>query len=203
MKVLLLFFAFYGLVSGSTAHCGNTTTLVQELEEMLNTDQSLRRNIQKMEVAYGSNSKQVEVLWEKQTVLDAANIARLKEIIAIHGWPRISVVGDQAALAAFMVVQHANTSHQKALLPLLRKEAKRGEIKPKLLALLEDRVLTSDGKPQIYGSQLRRNSETDQMEFFPIEAAESVNSRRASVGLEPIEVYARRFGFEYKSGKGG
>ena len=36
------------------------------------------------------------------------------------------------------------------------------------------------------------------MELWPIEDEENVDARRASVGLEPLAEYLKRFGLEYK-----
>lgn len=69
---------------------------------------------------------------------------------------------------------------------------------PQSLPLLEDRVLTKQHKPQSYGSQLTRSSSTGTIEFFPIEDEANVNKRRAAVGLEPLEDYAKRFRLDYK-----
>jgi len=81
-------------------------------------------------------------------------------------------------------------------LPMLRQAVKDGKAKPEHLALLEDRVLTKQGKPQTYGSQVR-TGKTGKYEFFPIQDERNVNKRRAAVGLEPLEAYARNFGIEY------
>lgn len=200
MRMMLACFALaYGLV----AFAGDIGTLRNELESMFEADQSLRREIREVEERDGPDSGAAEAMWVKQAVLDETNTKRLLEIVDEHGWPRASVVGDRAAMAAFLVVQHAEPTLQKRMLPILREEASRGEVKMSRLALLEDRVLTSEGKPQIYGSQLRDNPETGKLEFFPIKDPESVNARRASVGLEPIEVYARRFGLEYNPANDG
>ena len=200
MRMMLACFALaYGLV----AFAGDIGSLRNELESMFEADQSLRREIREIEERDGPDSGAAEAMWVKQAALDETNTKRLLEIVDEHGWPRASVVGDRAAMAAFLVVQHAEATLQKRLLPILREEASRGEVKMSRLALLEDRVLTSEGKPQIYGSQLRPNPETGKLEFFPIKDPESVNARRASVGLEPIEVYARRFGLEYSPANDG
>ncbi len=38
---------------------------------------------------------------------------------------------------------------------------------------------------------------TGKNEFFPIEDEANVNKRRAAVGLEPLEEYAKHFGIDY------
>jgi hypothetical protein len=64
------------------------------------------------------------------------------------------------------------------------------------LALLEDRILTNQGKEQIYGSQVRTN-DAGKYEFYPIMDETNVNKRRASVGLQPLEEYAKYFDINY------
>ncbi len=61
------------------------------------------------------------------------------------------------------------------------KQTGKGEIDPAIIAFLEDRLLTMDGKPQIYGTQFRTVDETT--EPFPMEDPEHVDERRACVGL--------------------
>ncbi len=46
-------------------------------------------------------------------------------------------------------------------------------------------------------SQLRTNEKTGKYEFYPIEREANVDKRRASVGLEPLEQYAKYFGVDY------
>ena len=203
MRSLLLFLALVGFFVSSPGRADDLSPLVKELEEILESDQSLRVAIREKEESEGVDSAAVSELWKRQAELDAQNIKRLREIVATHRWPRISVVGEKAAMAAFLVVQHAEPAEQAEFLPMLRAEAERGEVKRSSLALLEDRVRTSNGQPQIYGSQLRRNPDTGKLEFLPIEDAENVNVRRAEVGLESIEQYARRFGLEYVPGTDG
>ena len=78
----------------------------------------------------------------------------------------------------------------------MQEAVKKGKAQPQDLALLEDRILTNQGKEQIYGSQVRTNEE-GKFEFFPIRDEPNVNKRRASVGLPPLEEYAKYFGITY------
>jgi hypothetical protein len=54
------------------------------------------------------------------------------------------------------------------------------------------------GEKQKYGSQIRINPKTGMQEIWPIDDEKNVNKRRAEIGMEPMEDYARRFGIEYK-----
>ncbi len=95
-----------------------------------------------------------------------------------------------------MVIQHADLATQEKYLPLLQASVEKGESKPSDLALLEDRILMRNNKPQKYGSQVITNNKTGKR-FYEIENPEYVNQRRKSVGLIPIEEYAKLFGIEW------
>ena len=129
-------------------------------------------------------------LWMRQS--DAEQLARLAPLIDRYGWPERSVVGEEAAQAAFLVVQHAPADVQELYLPLLEAAVAEGEAAPGDLALLTDRVLTFRGEPQRYGSQV--TSVNGARAFHPIEDVATVDARRAEVGLEPLAAYAERLG---------
>lgn len=105
------------------------------------------------------------------------------------GWPVVSVYGETADQAAFLVVQHAdrNPELQARALAMLESLVKKRETNPENYALLFDRVRVNAGQPQRYGSQ---GECTEQgWTAKPIEAPESVDARRAEMGLEPMEAY--------------
>jgi hypothetical protein len=68
------------------------------------------------------------------------NAARLTEIIEQHGWPGRSLVGEDAARAAWLVLQHAigHPDLQRKGLVLLQDAAARGEVPAVEAAMLED-----------------------------------------------------------------
>jgi hypothetical protein len=107
------------------------------------------------------------------------------------------VVGSQGNQTIFLVIQHADLATQEKYLPLMAQSVAEGESSPSALALLQDRILMRQGKKQIYGSQVVFNAQGTK-EFYPIEDEAHVNARREKVGLEPIEVYAKHFGIDYK-----
>jgi len=55
----------------------------------------------------------------------------------------------------------------------------------------------SEGKKQIYGSQLRQNDK-GALEFYPIDDEPNVDKRRQAVGLPPLAEYAKQFGLVYR-----
>ena len=121
----------------------------------------------------------------------------MEEIIRQYGWPGRSLVGADASLAAFLIIQHADYEYQKKYFPLINEAMKKGEFAPGNVALLEDRILMREGKKQIYGSQLKRNEKTGRYEMWPVEDEENLDKRRGAVGLEPIAEYLKHFGVTY------
>ena len=162
------------------------------LDTVYKEDQTDRLKIASLEKQYGWQSGQMQSLLNKINTQDSINLSKVKKIIDTYGWPGPDEVGKQGAQTIFLVIQHADSLTQATYLPVMREAVKKGKAQPEALALLEDRVLINQGKEQIYGSQTKAN-ETGRYEFYPIKDETNVNTRRASVGLEPLEEYAKRF----------
>jgi hypothetical protein len=176
-------------------------SLIKPLVALLDTaykeDQGDRRNFYIIQKQFGPQSKEMDSLWKKIDYQDSVNLIKVKSIIDKHGWPGPKEVGEQGATTLFLVIQHADSLTQVTYLPKMRKAVKKGKANPQHLALLEDRIRVSQDKKQIYGSQVRKNATTGKNEFFPIANEADVNKRRASVGLPPLEEYAKPFGIDY------
>src|SRR5687767_1904863 len=194
MKLLLSGFALIVAVtlSAQQATPERLAVLRAELEAMHETDQAQRQQMTKVGNEHGQNSPEMTALWAKQTASDHHNIKRLEEIIAEIGWPKRSEVGEQAASAAFLILQHSDISYQKKYLSLARAAVAANEMRGSSLALLEDRILLREGRNQIYGSQVRQN-EAGQWEVPSLDDPENVDQRRASVGLGPLKDYLAGF----------
>ena len=115
----------------------------------------------------------------------------MKEIVKKHGWPKPELVGPDGVQAAFLIVQHAEHEFQKEMLPHVKKAFQDGAIPGQSYALLLDRVLVGDGKPQVYGTQAKSIQEWDgeTPTLQPIEDEANVDKRRAEVGLSPLAEY--------------
>ncbi|HUQ06606.1 MAG TPA: DUF6624 domain-containing protein [Kofleriaceae bacterium] len=119
-----------------------------------------------------------------------ANAMRLRELVAAHGWPGWSLVGDEAASAAWRIVQHAigEPAFQREMLGVLAAAAETGEVDPAEVAMLDDRIRVFEGRPQRYGTQYDWNDAADAMvPMGEVEEPDDVDARRAAVGLPPIE----------------
>jgi hypothetical protein len=137
-----------------------------------------------------SDFKDQQALAE-MNALDAKHTARLKEIVARHGWPGKSLVGEKAAHAAWLLLQHADAdpAFQRRCLDLMTK-APPDEVSPKDIAYLTDRVLLAEGKPQRFGTQFRKD-ESGKWVPKTLEDPEHVDERRKAADLEPMADYAR------------
>lgn len=158
-----------------------------ELEAMLELDQKKRSG-----VLTATESERAR-LWSEQRSIDQANQKRLGEIVAQVGWPTISEFGEKAAVSAFLIVQHAPKEMMKRYYERLKQAADAGEMKKESFALIEDRLRMYEGRPQLYGSQVRSFSGSQASEFWQIEDEANVDQRRAAMGLIPLAEYAKLF----------
>jgi hypothetical protein len=154
--------------------------LRRELLAMAALDLQVRADLIRRGVIYDGYHPEMEAIHVR-------NASRLKEILAEHTWPVPSVVGDDGAEAAWLIVQHAigDPPFQRQCLPLLRSAAQTGEVPLWQAAMLEDRIRMFEGKPQIYGTQLETDSE-GRVRPYMLEDPEHVEERRSKVGLEPL-----------------
>lgn len=120
---------------------------------------------------------------------DTGRTERLKEIVDEHGWPTISLVGEDGEDAAWAIAQHADhdPEFQERALDLIRAAVEDGEASPGNLAYLTDRVAAGKGEPQTYGTQI--GCTADGPEAAPIRDEATVDERRAEVGLPPLADY--------------
>lgn len=121
------------------------------------------------------------------------NAARLRAVLEESGWPRRSVVGDEAADAAWLILQHSigNPQLQRLGLRLLRTAAAVGEAPMFQVAMLEDRVRCNEGKRQRYGTQFDWD-EDGLLSPLPIDEEADVDKLRSEAGLVPLAEDIRR-----------
>ena len=172
--------------------------LKRELAQIRELDQEPRRDVLATYKKFGPKSPQMDSLNQVIIQADARNLPRVTAMIDQYGWPGKSLVGSEGSSTAFLVIQHSNLPTMQKYLPLMRQAAAKGELEKRDLALVEDRVLTFQNKPQLYGSQYRYNATTGKPEFFPIADEAHVDERRARMSLEPLADYARNFGLSYQ-----
>jgi Family of unknown function (DUF6624) len=188
---ILVLFSSLLLIGNIQAQTASTKSVAnpalrQELLQRVEQDQAIRNEL----IEKGIDHPDKSVL-ERMKTIDAANTERMRAIVGQYGWPGPELVGQDGTEAAFLLVQHAELAFQKEMLPLVEKVYKSGKLSGQSYALLIDRVLVGEGKPQIYGTQAKRIEEWKGREpvLEPIEDEANVDKRRAEVGLFPLSDY--------------
>lgn len=161
----------------------------QEIMLMYESDQGVREKAVKMfkESDGEPDMKAFMALKIEQDSIDEANTSRLQGIISEIGWPGPDKVGEKAQKAAFLIVQHSSHEFQEEMLPIIKKQYELGKIEGQSYALLLDRVLVKNEKPQVYGTQL--DMQGGDLTFHPIEDSVNVDKRRAEMGMPPLAEY--------------
>ena len=115
-----------------------------------------------------------------------ANAARLRAIIATHGWPTERLVGVDGAKAAHRIAQHSinHPEFMRECRRLLDEASARGEAPRWQFAYIDDRIRVFEGLPQRYGTQWRGGPHG--LEPYPIEDPDHVDERRAELGLPSL-----------------
>jgi len=122
---------------------------------------------------------------EAVMAIDREATARMKQVVAQHGWPGKRVVGLDGANAAWLLVQHADAdaAFQKDCLAKMEPLVATGDVAGKDFAYLFDRVAIAEGRKQRYGTQF------DGEDIAPLEDPPNVDARRKSVGLGTLAEY--------------
>lgn len=160
-------------------------SLRKELLEMKRRDLELRSELLRSGELFDGYHPRLEAIHR-------AHAERLAAILDEHGWPGRSLVGDDGAEAAWLVVQHAigDPALQRRARDLLGEAVRRGEAEPWSWACLDDRIRTFEGRPQRYGTQFDWDDDGT-LSPLPIEDPERVDQRRAELGLESLDQRVR------------
>jgi hypothetical protein len=115
--------------------------------------------------------------------LNRANSSRLRQIIAVFGWPGVTLVGDKGARAAWRVALHSYNEPEfmRQCRDLIDRATQAGDAPRWQFAMIDDRIHVYEGKAQRYGTQLRHGPTG--VEPHPIENPGRINSMRAQAGL--------------------
>lgn len=170
-------------VSAVTAVIGNLP-LRRELLGMQKSDQDVRN-----EAIRGGFTHMSAAVMLRMYLTDSKNDSRIREIVRQYGWPGPDLVGPDGAGAAWLIVQHAPYELQKQMFPLVEAGYRAGTIRGGDYALLLDRILVREDRPQVYGSQAKPFGPNGEVVLEPIEDEAHVDQRRATEGLPPLAEY--------------
>lgn len=171
--------------------------LVNILNTVYDSDQGLRLQIGEITQEFGNDSEEMKAHWDLIREADSINELKVIKILKERGWLGPKVITDKGNLTLFLVIQHAALATQEKYLPMMREAVVLGNANGANLALLEDRIAMRNGKQQVYGSQIRRDPETNKYYVYPVIEPEKVNERRAEVGLGAIETYVFQWEIEW------
>ncbi|QEH44147.1 hypothetical protein FW415_21295 [Chitinophaga sp. XS-30] len=160
--------------------------LADELAKMAEVDQIAAY------IPQGTYKKMTTEQWNafKDSVF-TAHEKRLKQIFDKHGFVGFDLAGEDGSESFWLMVQHSdnNPEFQEDVLGKMKIEVDKENADPGNYGLLVDRVMLNKGGKQVYGTQVTYNMETGQAYAKSLEDSLNVNERRASIGLEPLEVY--------------
>ncbi|RAK62658.1 DUF6624 domain-containing protein [Hymenobacter edaphi] len=180
---------------------GYDKPLKQQLDSIYASDQGGRQQYNSIREKYGEHSPEMQALWKQMAETDARNLKKITALLDRHGWPSKAKVGNMGTQTVFLVIQHSDLPTMQKYFPVARQAMERGDLAKSAFALMQDRLLMWQGKPQIYGSQLSSDAKTGKMAFHPIEDEAHVDERRATMGLGPLADYAKGFGLDYQPKK--
>lgn len=118
---------------------------------------------------------------------DFQNLVIISNFIDQCGIPTLNQVNDVQMAGIWAVLQHSNSKYVLKYMPQLEAAANNGDIKWGTIAMMKDRVLMEQGKPQVFGTQILNG------QLYKLKDPEYVNKRRKAIGMDPIEDYLKRW----------
>jgi hypothetical protein len=168
----------------------------EKLERMGILDQAGRAHIHKIDWTKLSPEERMDAGKAMAAAIDPvdeANLAELRKLLPKQGWLRRQEYGERATNAAFHILQHSDDIElKKRLLPHMQAAAMAGDIEGVDYAAMFDRIATSEGRPQRYGTQFRcLDGETVP---YPLEDPAIVERLRAELKLrQTFAEYKQRY----------
>ena len=154
-------------------------SLEKALLDMEAHDQSVRTELTAagaLNVAYHPRLEEVH----------RSNSSRLRQIIAVFGWPGTALVGEKGAKAAWRIALHSISEppFMRQCRDLIDAASQQSDVPRWQFAIIDDRIRVYEGRPQRYGTQLRPG--LNGLEPYPLENESRINSMRMQAGLPPL-----------------
>lgn len=157
----------------------------QQLLDMARRDQEMRERV------FGGGQVPRQEILEQLVAVDRDNSAALRSWLEAGQLPTNAEVGADGMASLWLLAQHADAdpSLQEQLLAHYGALPGFGGMQGSRYAMLVDRVLRAQGKPQRYGSQFIQADAAGMPEMAPLEDPQRLDTLRAEVGLMPIDDY--------------
>lgn len=139
-----------------------------------------------------------QALIKRMESSDADNLRALRRIAPKGVLPDVGTVGVDGMNALLILVQHANGDQgfQREVLRNLDGRVTSGEVSGQAYALLTDRVLMQENKPQVFGTQM--SVVNNVVQVYKVDAPLGLEQRRKAVGLMPMKDYECVISMSYK-----
>src|SRR5215207_4229136 len=157
--------------------------LKQELLNMFIKQRDLLLQVVDKDQTKPSDKEKLAELYEKNT-------GKLCQILKTVGWPTTTLVDREGVFATFQILKYGGTFElQRDLLPVIVAVVKKDPSQKPEFAGLYDRLLTSAGRKQLFGTQAV--SSGGFLILYPLEDQAKVDALRAEYGLSTLDHYIK------------
>ncbi|MEO0341107.1 MAG: DUF6624 domain-containing protein [Bacteroidota bacterium] len=165
--------------------------LAQQILALAAKDQEKRYHLFNLEHDLNSSQASKQQARAEIQATDQENLIAIRAIFEEHGFPSKSLVGEEASHRFWVLVQHADqdVDFQAEVTADLSIKCEAGEADVKDYAFLLDRVRVNRAQKQVYGTQVELKADGSAFIPKPLEDPDTVEQRRAQVGLEPLSKY--------------
>lgn len=171
----------YGTFSPCVADSLRQVLSALPIHEHIERSQALRA-----EADARTSPEEQAVLLQMQIDTDAVNLARLRAIIAEHGWPSDERTGADADPVVFLLhAPHAMDEMREELLA----EVRAGRLPAREYAMAMDKARKVRGENQLYGTGDEYDSATESIVPPRIDSIEATNAARREIGMPPLTEY--------------
>ncbi len=172
--------------------------LAEELIERFRVDQWVRAQAGTMELcgefaATHPQQCQMQIMGTAAFRGDVPNLARLKEIMDVHGWPSPPTFPNEAQRGAWYIAQHGqfvgergsttwDADFAESILPNVMEAVEAEELTPWAFGAMYDRLQVMRGGQQRYATQVMcRNGAAD---FSNVEDYDRITEFRTEIGMD-------------------
>ena len=169
----------------------------QTLDKIYRHNKTRLNKIKKLGDAHGWDSDEVYAEFDVISHQDSLHALEVANILDEHGWQGPKYFGRTGTGAIIQTLRLANLETQEKYLPLMRKAVDIKLVKTSDLIRMEDRVSIAKYKKQIYGSQIGYDYDNERYYVIPVDNPDSVDERRASLGIAPMSQYVKRWKIDW------
>ena len=157
------------------------------LQEIGRSDQSIRYEFLQAYSATEPDQALIDSLTHEMQRVDSINQVAICDILDTRGFVGSDKVGNACAVF-WLVIQHAPVELQKKYFSLFEQASLSGDVSRESIAMMDDRIAMSEGRPQRYGSQIVDGK------VYQLLDPDNVDRWRREMGMSPLADYLRQMG---------